>query len=153
MSDHRDGSLNVRVVRDHDDECRVVASIRAGAYGGRGEAWLHIEDVWDFAKAVKRLADTSAGEAKLYGAFVKEDGTPDPTIDVRLAPHGRRGHVRISADLWSGPPGTNMEPAYESRLSTTIVVEPAGLSRFADGLMEIPKGADTEATVAGISAA
>lgn len=143
--------LRVSVVRDHDDECSVVATIRSGDFSGSGRAWLHIADVSDFAKAVKALAGSSAGEAKLFGGYLKKHGSPDPTVNVRLVPHGPRGHISIAADLWSGPSGTTgvTAPVSESRMSTAIVVEPAALERFADRLLNIAKGAEVESVVHG----
>jgi hypothetical protein len=148
----RQAELKVTVVRDHDDECSVVATIRAGSFSGSGRAWLHIADVSEFAASVKRLAGTSKGKATLRGGYVNSDGTPNPTVNVQLRPHGVRGHIAIVAELASDPPASNAVTPFVGRTSGALVVEPSALDQFADRLMNIPKGAEVEAAVPGESA-
>lgn len=117
----RQAELKVTVVRDHDDECSVVATIRAGSFSGSGRAWLHIADVSEFAASVKRLSGTSQGEATLRGGYVNSDGSPNPTVNIQLSPQGVRGHIAIVAELASGPPASNavMPFVRRARLAAT----------------------------------
>jgi hypothetical protein len=142
-----EAELKVTVIRDHDDECSVVAELVTGGFSGRGRAWLHIADVSEFAAALTKLVATNSGEAKLYGGYLTKDGSPDPTVNVRLAPHGSRGYISVAAELASDPTGESTK--FVSRMSGAIIVEPAALERFADRLLDIPKGAEVEAVVPG----
>lgn len=121
-------------------------------FRGRGRAWLNIGDVSAFAASLSDIAATSRGEAHLRGGYLKSDGSPEPTVDVRFSPHGQRGHVLVTAELASDPIELNRS-ACVNRMSGAIVVEPAPLGRFANQLSDIPQGAEVEAAVTGESAA
>jgi hypothetical protein len=151
MSD-REAELRVIVIRDHDDECSVVATIEAGSFKGSGRAWLHIADVSEFVASIKRLSGTSKGEATLRGGYMNSDGTLNPTVNVQFRPHGARGHIAIEAALASDPPASNAVMPFVGRVSGALVVEPSALDKFADGLLNIPKGAQVESAVSGESA-
>jgi hypothetical protein len=151
---HREQSeLRVSVVCDHDDECSVTATLTSGFFRGSGHAWLHRENVLEFASAAKQLASTSAGEAALRGGYINPDGSPDYTVNLSFLPHGRRGHVLLTAELSSGPPVSNAEAQVVSRVSAALIIEPAALDRFSVQLSSIPAGGTIEAVVPGESAA
>jgi hypothetical protein len=153
MTGRAESELKLAVVRDHDDECSVTATITTGPFSGSGRAWLHVADVSEFASSVKQLSGTSTGEAKLSGGYFNPDGSPNLTVSLRLLPHGERGHIVIAAELSSDPPSVGAAVSFVSRMSSALIVEPAALDRFADQLLNIPRGAQVEAVVPGESAA
>lgn len=148
----RQAQLKVTVARDHDDECSVVATINTGSFSGRGRAWLHIADVSEFVASIKRLSGTNKGEATLRGGYLNSDGSPNPTVNVAFRPQGLRGHIAVTAELASDPPASNAAMPFVSRVSGALIVEPAALDKFADRLLNIPKGAEVESAVLGESA-
>ena len=143
--------LTVRVVHDHDGDCSVTAKM-AGPFGGTGLAWLNIADVSGFAAAVAKLASTSRGEALIQGGYYNKDGLAHHTLKLRLAPHGPRGHVLVTADLASNP-ASNAEAQVVCKMSAAMIVEPMALEVLATALANIPKGGEVEAKVEGESAA
>ena len=143
--------LRIRVAHDHDGECSVIVSMRSGPFCGRGRAWLNIADVSEFATSIKHMAATSRGEASLRGGYLDSDGSPNPTVDVHLVPHGQRGHILVTARLASDPADLSRN-VHINRMSGAVIAEPAGLERFAIQLSDIPKGAEVEAVVPGESA-
>jgi hypothetical protein len=153
MTDGRQSELKVAVVHDHDGECSVTATMKSGPFSGSGRAWLDIADVSEFASSVKQLSGTSKGEATLLGGYFNPDGSPNRTVSLRLLPHGRRGHILIAAELSSDPIAVAVSAAFVSRMSGALIVEPSALDRFANQLLNIPKGAEVEAVVPGESAA
>lgn len=153
MSGRDSSQLTVSVSRDHDGECSVVVTLTSGFFGGRGRAWLHIADVSDFISATKQLAATSCGEAVLRGGYMNPDGTPLYTVDLVFRAHRLRGYILLMANLSSGPSVSNAEAQVVSRVSATLIIEPAALDRFADHLSNIPSGGTIEAVVEGECAA
>jgi hypothetical protein len=152
MTDHERSELRIIVSRDYDDECSVTAILIAGSFRGSGRAWLHNGDVSQFASATKQLASASVGEATLRGGYIGREGSPDYTVNLRLLPHGRRGHLLLTAELSSDPPPSTAQAEVVSRVCAALIIEPAALDRFAHQLSSIPQGATTEAVVSGESA-
>ena len=140
--------LRIRVVHDHDGECSVTAVMKSGPFCGSGRAWLDIADVSQFALSVRQMAETSLGQATLRGGYINPDGSPNPTVDLRFSPHGRRGHILLIGELASDPAAVHVH-----QMSGAIIVEPAALERFASQLSNIPKGTEIEAVLLGADAA
>jgi hypothetical protein len=151
MNEASGAMLTVRVHCDYDNDCDVVATLTAGEFRGRGEAWLQLGDVIQFANSVAALAATSAGEATLSGGYFPKDKPPHLTVNIGLKPLGRRGHIAVLGELASNLP--SHEAQLPHRIAGAIVVEPAALGKFADDLCNIKPGLTVEATVHGTDAA
>ena len=74
-------------------------------------------------------------------------------INLTMRQHGVRGYLLVLAELASKPQffqGTDFRTSHiMSRVSASLMVEPASLARFADELATIPKGADVNAYLHG----
>jgi len=153
VTDREQSQLRIDVVHDHDGDCSVTVTIKSGLFCGSGHAWLNVADVLDFAVSARQLAAASTGTATLFGGYVNSDGSPNPTVNLRFHSYGQRGYIIIDADYRQIMLVKARWGVCVSRMSAPLIVEPAGLERFAQQLSNIPKGAHVEAVVPGESPA
>ena len=147
--------LTLTVGHDYDGDCDVTVSVNSGGFQGFGCAYFDISDVVDFVvAATKVLAATSAGQVALQGGWLSQDGTESYRVNLTMRPHDVRGYLLVLAQLASEPKqvlagADSLTSHFVSRVSASLMVEPASLARFADQLATIPKGADVKAYLPG----
>ena len=140
------GVLRIEAECDWDSECALWVSIRSGSFGGRGRAWVHALDIVEFGESLGRLADTGQGEAKVGGGYGMKGGW-HATVQLRVAPIGKRGYMRAVAELTSDPFGD--DPRSLHRVVAAIDVEPAALQVLAAELRKAGPAKSVTAEVSG----
>jgi hypothetical protein len=137
-----------------DDEWhgQLDATVRSGAFSGRGSAWFNREQLKETFTAALRAFPLSANDPPMIegGFWSKEQsGSLDQShLRIRIRPYNARGTLLVQVDLatecWTSP-----DNDLQQSLTARFLVEYAALGEFASHLEEVLDGKRDKAVLSG----
>jgi hypothetical protein len=137
-----------------DDEWhgQLDATVRSGAFSGRGSAWLHREQLKETFTAALRAFPLSASDPPVFegGFWSKEQSgiLSQCHLRIRVRPYNPRGTLLVQVDLatesWDSPDNDQQQS-----VTARFLVEYAALGEFASHLEEVLDGKRDKAVLGG----
>jgi hypothetical protein len=131
--------LHIAYEPDEDRTGKIIATARAGAFAGRGEAWFG-SDLDEFVKDLRSYPLSRDKPPMIEGGYFDAQGTlAQCFVRIVVKPHDHRGHLLVQAELATLVQST---PDADVQNSATIrfLTEYAILERFAAELGDMLKG-------------
>ncbi|MGJ4925812.1 hypothetical protein ACQR1I_10865 [Bradyrhizobium sp. HKCCYLS2038] len=131
--------LHIAYEPDEDRTGKIIATARAGAFAGRGEAWFgsHLDD---FVKDLGCYPLSRDKPPMIEGGYFDGKGALEQCfVRIVVKPHDFRGHLLVQADLATLVQSTQ-DADVQNSASIRFLTEYAILERFAVELGDMLKG-------------
>ncbi|WP_257166562.1 hypothetical protein [Bradyrhizobium sp. SRS-191] len=140
--------LHIAYEPDQDGTGKIIATARAGAFAGRGEAWFG-RDLDDFVKGLRSYPLSWDQPPMIEGGyFDRQGGLAQCLVRIIVKPFDFRGHLLVHADLATGVQSTP-DADLQNIASIRFLTEYAILDRFALDFEELLKGRCKVAVLTG----
>jgi hypothetical protein len=132
---------------DGDGTGQLLATVSYAGFSGRGGAYVSISGIHEFADAISRYPLVVGERPTISGGFWKKDLSRDleeEHLGISVYPVGPRGlvgvQVRLATEVWEHD-RRDAQKCVRLEIPTTY----EALRRFAQGLVALVSGRDTEA--------
>ncbi|XUM20526.1 hypothetical protein ACRAVF_23735 [Bradyrhizobium oligotrophicum S58] len=140
--------LRIAYERDEDGTGKIIATARAGAFAGRGEAWLG-RDLDDFVKDLRSYPLSRDKPPMIEGGYFDGQGAlAQCFVRIVVKPYDFRGHLLVHTDLATLVQSTP-DADVQNSASIRFLTEYAILERFAVEFGELLKGQRQVAILTG----
>jgi hypothetical protein len=146
----RHGWLKLEFRDDSDGTGKLIATVEAGGFAGRGGAWFGISQIEEFADLITVFPLPSSQKCSLAGGFWKEreHKLDQEHLGIDIYPIGRRGHigvqVRIASELWKGS-----RPEAQMMAKVEVITFYQPLLDFSSQLKKLVRGSAKQALLEG----
>lgn len=137
-----------------DDEWhgQLDATVRSGAFSGRGSAWFNRQQLKEtFAAALRAFPLSASDPPMIEGGFWRKEqpGTLDQChLRIHVRPYNSRGTLLVQVDLatecWASPDNDQQQS-----VTARFLAEYATLGEFASHLEQVLDGKRDEAILRG----
>jgi hypothetical protein len=146
----RHGSLQLKFQSDGDGTGKLLASVEARGFAGRGGAWFDISQIDKFADAIAAFPLPTDRRCLLNSGFWKNGGLDQEHLAIEIYPVDTRGHigvqVRLASELW-GNDRQQSQSAVRVEMYTTY----ERLRKFSNDLRALVHDASEEILLEGES--
>jgi len=145
--------LSLEYIPDSDGTGQLVATVRSGAFAGRGSAWINPDQMkGTFIAALKAFPLSESDPPIIEGGFWSKEipGSLDQChLRIAVRPYNARGTLLIQVDLatefWTTP-----DKDHQQSVTTRFLTEYAALPEFATSLEQVLDGECETAVLCGL---
>lgn len=137
----RHGWLKLEFQDDSDGTGKLIATVEAGGFAGRGGAWFGISQIEEFADSIAAFPLPWKKKCSLAGGFWKEGQhqLDQEHLGIDVYPIDQRGHigvqVRIASELWKGS-----RPESQMMAKVEVITSYQLLNDFSTQLKKLVRG-------------
>jgi len=143
--------LRLRFYDDFDGTGELAADAESDGFAGKGSAYFDIENLKDFAKALREYPLPFGSERlSIEGGYgLTGDGElKDERLAIKVYPVDNRGHIGVQVRMAAEPSaGESSESRLVAKLELMTTYEP--IAQFGKGLLELVEGKVGEVVLQG----
>jgi hypothetical protein len=146
-----DDVLELRFLDDNDGTGKLLARVSVSGFAGHSGAYVGVDQVATFAKAIAAFPVPADPRPSLVGGFWKKDRSNEleqEHLGIVVYPIDHRGHigvqVRLADESWN-----RSRPEAQCRVQVEIITRYEPLRRFSAQLLALVGGTRTDAVLEG----
>ena len=130
--------------RDDDSTGRLTAEAQGGGFRGWGSAWVGIDELREFAEALRAYPLSKDSPPRIAGGFYFDSRLDQVHLSLDVYPVGGRGQIgiriRVASEVWE-----HDRPESRHEATIEILSTYARLERFSREIDDLLSGVASEA--------